>query len=59
MVKFVNGFLGALQYNGTSNGTGAKLVNKQYNTPVGLYSEESIAETISAQTEVLSGGCLG
>uniref|UniRef100_A0A1B6E0B2 PDZ and LIM domain protein Zasp n=1 Tax=Clastoptera arizonana TaxID=38151 RepID=A0A1B6E0B2_9HEMI len=32
---------------------------KQYNTPVGLYSEETIAETLSAQAEVLAGGVLG
>lgn len=47
-----------LQLNGAVNG-GPKLVNKQYNTPVGLYSEESIAETLSAQAEVLSTGVLG
>ncbi|XP_037046747.1 PDZ and LIM domain protein Zasp isoform X11 [Bradysia coprophila] len=35
------------------------IVNKQYNTPVGIYSEESIAETLSAQAEVLAGGVLG
>lgn len=35
------------------------LVNKQYNSPVGIYSEESIAETLSAQAEVLAGGVLG
>ncbi|XP_068081201.1 PDZ and LIM domain protein Zasp isoform X2 [Anabrus simplex] len=35
------------------------IVNKQYNTPVGMYSEESIAETLSAQAEVLAGGVLG
>ncbi|KAK9721662.1 PDZ domain [Popillia japonica] len=46
------------QLNGAVNG-GPKLVNKQYNTPVGLYSEESIAETLSAQAEVLSTGVLG
>ncbi|KAI4465023.1 pdz and lim domain protein zasp [Holotrichia oblita] len=46
------------QVNGAVNG-GPKLVNKQYNTPVGLYSEESIAETLSAQAEVLSTGVLG
>lgn len=34
-------------------------MNKQYNTPVGIYSEESIAETLSAQAEVLAGGVLG
>ncbi|XP_017077918.1 PDZ and LIM domain protein Zasp isoform X18 [Drosophila eugracilis] len=35
------------------------IVNKQYNTPVGIYSDESIAETLSAQAEVLAGGVLG
>lgn len=44
--------------NGAVNG-GPRLVNKQYNSPLKLYSEESIAETLSAQTEVLSTGALG
>ncbi|XP_045470813.1 PDZ and LIM domain protein Zasp-like isoform X2 [Harmonia axyridis] len=44
--------------NGTLNG-GPKVVNNQYNSPLKLYSEESIAETLSAQTEVLSTGALG
>jgi PDZ and LIM domain protein 5/6/7 len=35
------------------------IANKQYNTPVGLYSEENIAETLSAQAEVLASGVLG
>lgn len=35
------------------------IVNKQYNSPVGIYSDESIAETLSAQAEVLAGGVLG
>lgn len=35
------------------------LANKVYNTPVALYSEENIAETLSAQAEVLAGGVLG
>ncbi|KAJ8943354.1 hypothetical protein NQ318_002587, partial [Aromia moschata] len=47
----------APQVNGAVNGP--KLVNKQYNSPLKLYSEESIAETLSAQTEVLSTGVLG
>ncbi|CAH1133154.1 unnamed protein product [Ceutorhynchus assimilis] len=47
------------QVNGAVNGSGPKLVNKQYNTPVKLYSEDAIAETISAQSEVLSTGALG
>lgn len=45
--------------NGTSNGTGPKLVNKQFNSPIGLYSEENIAETLAAQSEVLSTGAVG
>uniref|UniRef100_A0A336MBN7 CSON014743 protein n=1 Tax=Culicoides sonorensis TaxID=179676 RepID=A0A336MBN7_CULSO len=35
------------------------VVNKQYNSPVAMYSDETIAETLSAQTEVLAGGVLG
>ncbi|XP_063702641.1 PDZ and LIM domain protein Zasp isoform X6 [Culicoides brevitarsis] len=43
-----------------SNGQGVRsIVNKQYNTPVAMYSDETIAETLSAQTEVLAGGVLG
>lgn len=48
-----------LQLNGTSDGTVKSIVNKQYNSPVGIYSEETIAETLSAQAEVLAGGVLG
>jgi membrane-associated protease RseP (regulator of RpoE activity) len=33
--------------------------NKQYNTPVAMYSDETIAETLSSQAEVLAGGVLG
>ncbi|XP_058460556.1 PDZ and LIM domain protein Zasp isoform X11 [Malaya genurostris] len=35
------------------------IVNKQYNTPVAMYSDETIAETLSSQAEVLAGGVLG
>ncbi|KAJ8679989.1 hypothetical protein QAD02_015776, partial [Eretmocerus hayati] len=45
--------------NGTNEGTVKSIVNKQYNSPVGIYSEETIAETLSAQAEVLAGGVLG
>ncbi|XP_050053407.1 PDZ and LIM domain protein Zasp isoform X10 [Aphis gossypii] len=45
-------------YNNDS-GTVKAIVNKQYNTPVGIYSEENIAETLTAQAEVLAGGVLG
>ncbi|XP_022176856.1 PDZ and LIM domain protein Zasp isoform X3 [Myzus persicae] len=41
------------------SGTVKAIVNKQYNTPVGIYSEENIAETLTAQAEVLAGGVLG
>jgi len=49
----------APQVNGISDPTVRSIVNKQYNTPVGIYSEETIAETLSAQAEVLAGGVLG
>ncbi|KAK0171390.1 hypothetical protein PV328_009129 [Microctonus aethiopoides] len=46
--------------NGTSDGAPIKsIVNKQYNSPVGIYSEQTIAETLSAQAEVLAGGVVG
>lgn len=48
-----------LQLNGTGDGPIKSIVNKQYNSPVGIYSEETIAETLSAQAEVLAGGVLG
>jgi len=38
---------------------GSRLVNKQFNSPMGLYSEENIAETLSSQAEVLAQGVLG
>lgn len=47
------------QANGGGDGGVKSIVNKQYNSPVGIYSEESIAETLSAQAEVLAGGVLG
>lgn len=49
-----------LKPNGTSDGAPIKsIVNKQYNSPVGIYSEQTIAETLSAQAEVLAGGVVG
>lgn len=47
-----------MQGNGV-DGNVKSIVNKQYNSPVGIYSDESIAETLSAQAEVLAGGVLG
>ncbi|CRK95061.1 CLUMA_CG008541, isoform E [Clunio marinus] len=38
---------------------GRVIANKQYNTPVAMYSDEIIAETLSSQAEVLAGGVLG
>ncbi|XP_076368224.1 PDZ and LIM domain protein 7-like isoform X7 [Tachypleus tridentatus] len=35
------------------------IVNKQYNSPVNIYSMSNIAETLSAQTEVLTTGAKG
>lgn len=50
-------FGGAPQVNGDA--AVKAIVNKQYNTPVGMYSEDIIAETLSAQAEVLVGGAIG
>jgi len=36
-----------------------QLINNQFNSPMALYSEESIAETLSSQAEVLAQGVLG
>ncbi|XP_050419795.1 PDZ and LIM domain protein Zasp isoform X8 [Adelges cooleyi] len=44
---------------GYGNETVKAIVNKQYNTPVGIYSEQNIAETLTAQAEVLAGGVIG
>lgn len=56
-----SGYNNAARPFGAQNGNDPvkSIVNKQYNTPVGIYSEESIAETLSAQAEVLAGGVLG
>jgi membrane-associated protease RseP (regulator of RpoE activity) len=35
------------------------ITTKQYNSPVAMYSDETIAESLSSQAEVLAGGCLG
>lgn len=38
----------------------AKALNRQqFNSPLGLYSEEKIAETLTSQAEVLAQGVLG
>ncbi|XP_052129114.1 PDZ and LIM domain protein Zasp-like isoform X3 [Frankliniella occidentalis] len=48
--------VGAAQMNG---GPDKQIVNKQFNSPIGIYSEQAIAETLSAQAEVLTGGAIG
>ncbi|XP_053676476.1 PDZ and LIM domain protein Zasp isoform X1 [Anopheles nili] len=48
----------AAELNG-NDGQIKSIVNNQYNTPVGMYSDETIAETLSSQAEVLAGGVLG
>uniref|UniRef100_A0A1B6H173 PDZ domain-containing protein n=1 Tax=Cuerna arida TaxID=1464854 RepID=A0A1B6H173_9HEMI len=53
-------FSAAPQLNGVGDqGSVKSITSKQYNNPVGLYSEQTIAETLSAQAEVLAGGVLG
>ncbi|XP_011505807.1 PREDICTED: uncharacterized protein LOC105368493 [Ceratosolen solmsi marchali] len=37
----------------------SKLVNKQFNSPINLYSPQSIQETLDRRTEVLSNGAIG
>lgn len=38
---------------------GPKLVNKQFNSPINLYSPQAIQETLDRQTQVLSNGAVG
>ncbi|CAG7718272.1 unnamed protein product [Allacma fusca] len=44
---------------GSLSRDGKALVNNQFNSPINLYSEANIAETLSAQAEVLAGGAIG
>lgn len=37
----------------------ARLVNKQFNSPIGLYSEQNIREVIQRESQVLSNGAVG
>jgi hypothetical protein len=37
----------------------SSITNKQYNSPVAIYSDQTIAETLTAQAEVLAGGAIG
>lgn len=38
---------------------GPALVHKQYNSPVNLYSEKNLEETLNAHTQVLATGATG
>lgn len=49
----------ARPFSANGNGPIKSIVNKQYNTPVGMYSDAAIAETLTAQAEVLANGVLG
>ncbi|XP_046417227.1 uncharacterized protein [Neodiprion pinetum] len=40
-------------------GQGPKFVNKQFNSPIKLYSPQSVQETLERQTQVLSNGAVG
>ncbi|KAJ3664445.1 hypothetical protein Zmor_000008 [Zophobas morio] len=37
----------------------ARLVNKQFNSPIGLYSEQNIREVIQRESQILSNGAVG
>ena len=52
---------GGAQANGIGDKTqnAKNLASKQYNSPIKLYSDQTIAETLSAQAEVLAGGVVG
>ena len=34
-------------------------VNKQYNTPIDLYSDDAVAETLAKHTRLLTNGAVG
>ncbi|XP_034946435.1 uncharacterized protein [Chelonus insularis] len=40
-------------------GQGPKFVNKQFNSPINLYSPQAIQETLEKQTKVLANGAVG
>lgn len=42
-----------------ADGANVKLVNRQFNSPMPMYSEETIAETLTSQAEVLAQGVIG
>lgn len=36
-----------------------KLVNKQFNSPINLYSPQNVQETLDKQTKILANGAVG
>lgn len=37
----------------------AKLVNKQFNSPINLYSENNIRDVLDRESQMLSNGAVG
>lgn len=40
-------------------GPQAKLVHKQFNSPIGLYSDANVREVLDRDTKLLSNGAVG
>lgn len=36
-----------------------KLVNKQFNSPIGLYSDQNVREVLERESQMLSNGAVG
>lgn len=49
----------AKPFGGASGGTVQAVVHNQYNSPMPVYSRNNIADTLAAQTEVLTSGGVG
>lgn len=39
--------------------TQPRLVNKQFNTPIGLYSEQNVREVLQREQQILANGAIG
>lgn len=37
----------------------ARIVNKQFNSPIGLYSDSNFREVLDRETQMLSNGAVG
>lgn len=40
-------------------GNQVKLVNKQFNSPINLYSDQNIKEVLNRETRLLTNGAMG